>query len=226
MWDASRARDPMSVQVVVRDVREGLTFLVGHDGVRSMTIVGTLMMVSIGGYMALTVVWLDRVLGLGTEGWRFGVTYVAWAIGGLAASLTVPRLVRFVAPARITLVAVPFAAGFGVVTSRVTTWWVAALLYVGWAAAVTMVVVNSISYRQAVTPEHLQGRVNTAGRMLSWGIGWTGGALLSGILVGPLGLRPTALAFASVAVLAAAFAWSSPLRRIAAEPSTPTTVGA
>ncbi len=226
MWDASRARDPMSVQVVVRDVREGLTFLVGHDGVRSMTIVGTLMMVSIGGYMALTVVWLDRVLGLGTEGWRFGVTYVAWAIGGLAASLTVPRLVTFVAPARITLVAVPFAAGFGVVTSRVTTWWVAALLYVGWAAAVTMVVVNSISYRQAVTPEHLQGRVNTAGRMLSWGIGWTGGALLSGILVGPLGLRPTALAFASVAVLAAAFAWSSPLRRIAAEPSTPTTVGA
>ena len=107
-----------------------------------------------------------------------------------------------------------------------TTWWVAALLYVGWAAAVTMVVVNSISYRQAVTPEHLQGRVNTAGRMLSWGIGWTGGALLSGILVDPLGLRPTALAFASVAVLAAAFAWSSPLRRIAAEPSTPATVGA
>ncbi len=190
MWDASRARDPMSVHVVVRDVREGLSFLVGHEGVRSMTIVGTLMMVSIGGYMALTVVWLDRVLGLGTEGWRFGVTYVAWAIGGLAASLAVPRLVRFVAPARITLVAVPFAAGLGVVTSRVTTWWVAALLYVGWAAAVTMVVVNSISYRQAVTPEHLQGRVNTAGRMLSWGIGWTGGALLSGILVGPLGLRP------------------------------------
>ena len=193
----------------------GARFLVHHEGVRSMTVIGTLLMLSIGGYMALTVVWLDRVLHLGTEGWRFGITYMAWAIGGLAASVTIPRLVRFVSPARIALVAVPVAAGLGVVTSRVTVWWVAALLYVGWAAATTLVVVNSISYRQAVTPEHLQGRVNTAGRMLSWGIGWTGGAFLSGLLVEPLGLRPTMLFFASVSVLAAVFAWASPLRRIA-----------
>ncbi len=215
MWDPDRARAPLTAGQVVRDVREGLAFLGHHEGVRSMTVIGTLMMLSIGGYMALTVVWLDRVLHLGTEGWRFGITYMAWAVGGLAASVAIPRLVRFVTPARIALVAVPVAAGLGVVTSRVTVWWVAALLYVGWAAATTLVVVNSISYRQAVTPEHLQGRVNTAGRMLSWGIGWTGGAFLSGLLVEPLGLRPTMLFFASVSVLAAVFAWLSPLRRIA-----------
>jgi predicted MFS family arabinose efflux permease len=95
------------------------------------------------------------------------------------------------------------------------TLWVAAFLYVGWAAATTLDVVNSISYRQAVTPEHLQGRANTAGRMLSWGLGWTGGAFLSGLLVEPLGLRPTMVFFACVSVLAAVFAWLSPLRRIA-----------
>lgn len=117
-------------------------------------------------------VWLDRVLGLGTEGWRFGITYMAWAVGGPA-------------------------------------------------AATTMVTVNSISFRRAVTPEHLHCRFDTAGRMPSWGIGWTGGALISGIVVGRLGLRPTMPAFAWVAVAAAACAWSSPLRRIAAAPRVP-----
>ena len=63
-----------------------------------MTVIGALLMVSIGGYMALSVVWIDRVLGLGTEGWRFGVTYAAWAVGGLAASLALPGLVRVSPP--------------------------------------------------------------------------------------------------------------------------------
>ena len=98
MWDPERERAPLTAGLVVRDVREGLAFLVHHEGVRSMTVIGTLLMLSIGGYMALTVVWLDRVLHLGTEGWRFGITYMAWAVGGLAASVTIPRLVRFVSP--------------------------------------------------------------------------------------------------------------------------------
>lgn len=220
MYDATRARSSLTVGVLFRDIGEGLRYLVGHAGVRSMTVLGTLLMISIGGYMSLTVVWLDRVLGLGTDGWRFGVTYGAWAIGGLAASLALPRMVRFVTPARIALTTLPVAAGLGVVVSRVQVWWVTAALMVLWAAATTLVTINSVTYRQQVTPEHLLGRVNTAGRMLSWGLGWTGGALLAGVVVAPLGLRPTMLAFASVAVVAAIFAWLSPLRRIAADAGT------
>ena len=101
--------------------------------------------------------------------------------------------------------------------SRLQLWWAAAALMALWAAAVTLVTINSITYRQQVTPEQLLGRVNTAGRMLSWGLGWTGGAFLAGVVVGPLGLRPTMLAFALVTVVAAAFAWFSPLRGLAVE---------
>ena len=218
MHDASRERPPLTVRQVMRDIREGLDFLVRHPGVRSMTVIGFLLMLGIGGYMALSVVWIDRVLGLGTEGWRFGTTYVAWAVGGLAASLSLPRVVTFVSPARIALTMLPASAVLGLVCSRVQVWWIAAGLFVLWAAATTLVVINSVTYRQQVTPEHLLGRVNTAGRMLSWGCGWTGGALLSGVVVGPLGLRPTMLLFACVVSLAAAFAWLSPLPRIARDP--------
>jgi MFS family permease len=77
--------------------------------------------------------------------------------------------------------------------------------------------INSITYRQQVTPEHLLGRVNTAGRMLSWGVGWTGGALLAGVLVGQLGLRTTMSAFACVNLLGVVVASTSPLRRTADE---------
>jgi hypothetical protein len=76
MHDASR-RHALTVGLLFRDIRDGLRFLVRHDGVRTMTMVGFLQCVSLGGFMSLTVVWLDRVLGLGTEGWRFGVTYGA-----------------------------------------------------------------------------------------------------------------------------------------------------
>lgn len=218
MHDASRERAPLTVRQVFRDIREGLDFLVHHAGVRSMTVIGFLLMVGIGGYMALSVVWIDRVLGLGTEGWRFGITYMSWAVGGLAASLALPRMVKFVTPARIALTALPASAALGIVASRLQTWWLVAPLFVLWAAATTLVVINSVTFRQQVTPEHLLGRVNTAGRMLSWGLGWTGGALLSGVVVGPLGLRPTMLLFALVVVGAAVFAWASPLRGIARQP--------
>lgn len=217
MYDASRERARLTVGQVLRDIREGLAFLVRHPGVRSMTFMSFLVNVGIGGYMALTVVWLDRVLGLGTEGFRFGLTYMAWGIGSLVASLALPRMVRFVTPAQIALWALLVTAGLGVVVSRLETWWLSAPLMVVWGAATTLVAINAVTYRQQVTPEHLLGRVNTAGRMLSWGCGWTGGALLSGLVVGPLGLRPTMLACTLVTVVAAVFAWLSPIRRITHE---------
>ena len=223
LYDASRRHDPLSVAVVLRDIREGLRFLVRHEGVRTMTLIGFLQCVALGGFMSLSVVWIDRVLGLGTEGWRFGVTYGGWAIGGLLASLALPRLLRRVTPARIALSTLPVGAGLGVLVACLQTWWLVAGLCLFWGVASTLVMINSITYRQQVTPEWLLGRVNTAGRMLSWGCGWTGGALLAGLVVGQLGVRPTLLAFACVNLLGVLVAWTSPLRRNAdARPSVST----
>ncbi len=57
------------------------------------------------------------------------------------------------------------------------------------------------------------GRVNTAGRMLAWGMGWTGGAFLAGVLVGWLGLVPTLVVLSSTGAVATVVAWTSPLRQ-------------
>jgi hypothetical protein len=212
MYDAARERPPFTARQIVADIREGLGYLVRHDGVRTFTIIGWLQCVGGGGFVALMVVWLDQRLDLGTEGLRFGLVFGAWSAGGLAASLALPVLVRRYAAARIALTALPLSASVAVVVPFVTSWWLAGLAMVTWGVFYQLVVVNSITYRQQVTPEHLLGRVNTAGRMLSWGLGWTGGAFGAGGWVGWLGLVTTLLVLALTQVAAVVVAWTSPLR--------------
>ena len=156
--------------------------------------------------MALAVPWCDRVLGVGTSGWRFGLVFSMWGVGGILAAWLTPRLLTRVGTARLTLMAT-------------TTWLVAVLAMVAWGVAYQLVIINSLTYRQQVTPEHLLSRVNTAGRMLSWGLGWTSGALVAGGLASQWGVRPAMVTVVAVGVLAAAYAWLSPLRGVAHEPA-------
>jgi MFS family permease len=210
-------RAPLRPRVVFADIAEGVRFLVRHAGVRTMTIVGSIQSFAGGGFMALMVVWTDRVLDIGTSGLRFGLVYGAWGIGALAAAVGLPRLLRRLQPAGITLYALPASAALGVVTPLMPTWPLAAIALLVWGSAYVMVIVNSISYRQQVTPEHLLGRVNTAGRMLSWGVGWTLGSVTGGVIGSHLGVRSAMVVLGAFAFTGVLVAWTSPLRRLAAE---------
>ena len=63
------------------------------------------------------------------------------------------------------------------------------------------------------------GRVNTAGRMLAWGLGWTGGAFLAGVLSSLIGLQPTLFTMAGLAGVGVLVAYTSPLRGTSEEPA-------
>ncbi len=212
MYDSSRARAPMSVRVLFSDIAEGLRYLVDHAGVRTMTIVGSLQSAAGMGFVSLMVVWCDRVLGVGTAGLRFGFVYGSWSVGGLLAVVALPRLLRTTSAARITLLALPASALIGVLTSLAPSWELAALGLFAWSCSYMLVVVNSISYRQQVTPERLLSRVNTAGRMLAWGVGGTVGALAAGLLGLLVGIQPAMVAVSSLTFVGVAVAWTSPLR--------------
>jgi MFS family permease len=202
--------------MLLGDVAEGVRYLAGHTGVRSMTVIGTLQSVGGAGFMGLAVVWTDRVLHIGTSGWRFGLVFSVWGIGGLVASWLVPRSLRVTTATRLTLLAIPLSGVAGVGVALSTSWVVAVLGMAVWGIAYQTVLLGSLTYRQQVTPERLLSRVNTAGRMLSWGIGWPLGATAAGILAGHLGVRPTLIVMVCAGLVAAAFAWASPLRRDAA----------
>lgn len=207
---------PLRPAVVLSDVREGVRFLWGHDGVRSNTIIGALQSTAGGGFVALFVPWADRVLGVGTSGWRFGLLFAVWGVGGVLASALVPPLLRRYPVARVTLSAIPVSAVAGIATAVVGDWLLACIGMVVWGIAYQLVLITSMTYRMQVTPEHLLGRVNTAGRMLSWGLGWTVGSIAGGALAAATAVQPAMVALVSVGVVAALFAWFSPLRQIAA----------
>ena len=218
LYDVNRVVAPFSARQLGREISEGLGFLWRHRGVRAMTTVATLQCMVGGAFVALMVVWADRQLGVGTQGWRFGLVYASWAIGGVIASFALPSLLRRHSPPWVALRMLPVSAILGLIVPLLDRWWLAALMLSTWASVYIMVFINSVSYRQEVTPESLLGRVNTTGRMIAWGIGWTGGALSAGVLVSFLGLRGTMLSFASISILSTVVAWSSPLRHSAPQP--------
>jgi hypothetical protein len=212
LQDPQRHRSRLTRGAISGDIREGLVFLARHPGVRTMTMIGMLQCMAGGAFVALDVVWCDRVLGIGTGGWRFGLVFSAWAIGGILASTALPSLLRRTSAGRIALLALPFSAVIGIATPF-ATWWVAGLVGVCcWSCAYTLIAVNSVSYRQQVTPEHLLGRVNTAGRMLAWGLGWSVGAFAGGGLAHLVGVQHAMSVMASVGVVACIVGWTSPLR--------------
>jgi MFS family permease len=128
----------------------------------------------------------------------------------------VPPLLRRLPVARVTLGAIPVSAVAGIGTALAPTWVWASLGMVLWGVSYQLVLITSMTYRMQVTPEHLLGRVNTAGRMLSWGLGWTVGSVAGGTLAAATAVQPAMVTLVSVGVLAAGFAWLSPLRQIAA----------
>lgn len=205
---------PLRPRVLGAEVLVGLRFLWAHSGVRAQTVIGFLMSLSGAGFMALSVPYADRLLGVGTSGWRFGLVFAAWGVGGVTAAALTPWLLRRMPPARVTLVALGPSAVAGIVVATASAWPVAVVAMVVWGVFYQSVVLNSMTYRQQVTPEPLLGRVNTAGRMLSFGVGWTTGALGASAVAGLLGVRGAMVAVVSIGLVAAVFGWLSPLRSL------------
>ncbi|ANH95206.1 hypothetical protein A8713_01755 [Streptomyces sp. SAT1] len=194
-------------------VREGLRFLRRHPTLRVMTVVGTLQSFSGGAIVGQLVVFADRGLGIHGSDGRIGLLYMAWSAGGIGGSLLLPRLRRRFAAFPLLLGVLPAGALLGLAVVRAPDWRLAALALAAWGSAYLVVLVNTMTYSQEVTPDALQGRVNTTRRMLSSGLGVPLGALVASALTVRFGVR-AGMSGAVVAVaLAAAVVWSVQLRR-------------
>lgn len=200
---------------LVSDVRAGLSFLLGQPIVRIMTFLGAAQSFSGGAFVGQLVVWADRVLGVRGGDPRLGILFGSWGVGGVLAALLLPRMARRLGEARVTLVFLPVSAAVGTLAVLPRDWRLATAGQLAWGLAYMVVVVNSITVRQQLTPEPLLSRVNTAGRMLSFGLGYPAGAVAGGVLSSHLGPRTAIILGMIPLLLGAAYAWLSPLRGLA-----------
>jgi len=164
-------------------IAEGLRWLAGH---RLLRVVAVLLGIYNFANQAVLVLLATQTLHVSTRG--FGLLLAASAVGSVVGGLVNPVLSRrlgllpsLVLPA---LVGAAAFVGIGLAPGPVV---VAALLAVH-GFSVTMWNVVTVSLRQRIVPAHLLGRVNSAYRMLGWGL-MPLGALAGGFVAHAAGLR-------------------------------------
>jgi predicted MFS family arabinose efflux permease len=186
----ARPRPQQDPKRIRADIAEGLRFLWRQPVIRTMTFSVTCVCLGWGGTFALLVVYASRALHLTHVDVRLGLLYSVGEAGGLVAAAAVPTLIKH-------LPIGPMAAAFLAANAAALAFLAVAPSY-GWALAAffldgltyVMVLTTGITLRQMLTPDHLQARVNTAGRMLA-GAGLPLGAALGGVMAESLPIRLT-----------------------------------
>lgn len=169
---SNSARSP--VRDTLADIAEGLRYIRDHPLIRPLTLLGIGNSFTEGAVVGLIVVTAVRTFSMAPDDQRIGLFWAAAALGALAAATALPRLQKAVPVGWITL------GGLAANATFLACWAAAPGLATGlaalacWQSANAQVSLNGIVIRQQLTPEHLQGRVNTTARMIAWG-----GALVS-----------------------------------------------
>ncbi|MFJ6079831.1 MFS transporter [Streptomyces sp. NPDC092369] len=208
----TRARTGAPVRDTFADIAEGLRYIRRHPLIRPLTLLGIGNSFTEGAVVGLIVVTAVRTFGMAPDDERIGLFWAAAALGALAAATALPRLQKTVPLGWITL------GGLAANTVFLACWAASPGLVTGlaalacWQSANALVSLNGIVIRQQITPEHLQGRVNTTARMIAWG-GQPLGAAVSGLLADAAGVRTALLTACLGALLSLSAGLATPLRR-------------
>jgi MFS family permease len=174
------------------DLKEGLRFVLGNPHLRAQAgCTGTSNFFS-NVTFAVFLVFAVRELGLSAG--VIGLVFSVGSVGSLLAAFTAPRISRRfgIGP---TTIATAFVWGPATLLIAFAPEGNAAIPFIGvavFAGGLSIVTYNivQVSYRQAICPPRLQGRMNSVMRFIVWGT-IPIGALLGGALGSWVGLRET-----------------------------------
>lgn len=193
----ARTTAPVSIRA---DISEGIRFLSSRPLLRTMAVmvgVGNLASSATGAVLVLYAVGDDSILGLDQP--QFGLLILTAAAGSIAATFVNERLQSRLGRARtltLTVFGMVLFAGAPAVTADV--WLIGGAMFTGGAFIMIWNIIT-VSFRQAVTPDHLLGRLNSVYRLLAWGT-MPIGAAIGGLIAEAFGLTAV---FASMGILTA-----------------------
>jgi MFS family permease len=193
------------------DIDEGLRFIWSEHRIRALTFAGFGIAFTGGGALGLIVVHADELLNV--DDWRIGLLYSATAFGSLLGALLLRRMSSRLGYGRASIAAYLIELVMVLALATTADLWSALLLWVAWDFAHTAAVVNGITVRQLLTPDDLQGRVNTTGRMIAWG-GAPIGALAAGALADLVGVQGAYLLLALPVAAGTALLLASSVRSL------------
>ncbi|PRY63364.1 putative MFS family arabinose efflux permease [Knoellia remsis] len=215
MSGVREVRGRATVRDLWGDLVEGLTWLRRHPTLWPLAMVSVFGAGSAAALLGLIVPWADRVLGVGTSGWRFGLLFGSWAAGAFFASFVMPRLSRRFGAIRMAQVLFPMMTVLLAVLSRLDRYGPALAVYLAYSFLHVLVISATVTYRMQIVPDRLLSRVSTASRTISWGGGATIGVLVSGQVASRWGVPAALLVVAVANGCAALLAWVPALRHAA-----------
>lgn len=217
-WIASiRAREstpPLSERRhLMREIGEGLRFVLGHPVLRAIALYGSTMMLFGSAQRVVLILFLVRAVHLSPG--TIGVLFTCGSAGALLGALSAARIARRAGAARGILLATLLDCGAGLLLPLAARGPALGLYLAGatgGAFGVSVFNVIQVSFRQALCPDRLLGRMNATMRFVLWGSGPLG-ALLGGALGTGYGLRTTMWITAIGQVLPLLWIVTSPIAR-------------
>jgi len=183
------------------DLKEGFRWLWRHDLLRTLAIVLGLLnglgMMAWSTFILFAQENLDldsglfsgvlggwaSALGFGSPGaFVFAILMMGGAVGGILGSLLAPRISRALGTGPSLWVTLGVGAATALVVGTATRWWIAFLMSTVGVLTAMLWNVITVSFRQAIIPDRLLGRVNSVYRFFGWGM-MPVGSLLGGVVV-------------------------------------------
>jgi MFS family permease len=215
----------MPKPAMLPELKEGVRWVVGNRYLRAVAACTATSNFFNSVSFSIFVLYAIRVLHLSSV--RVGVVFACGSVGAVLGALVVSRLQRRITVGRtIVLGAIMFCAG-GLAFPLAPRSFPLPVLIAGFFCSQFGGIVYNIaqvSFRQAITPERLQGRMNAAMRWIVWGT-IPLGTLLGGVLGSTVGLHFALWVGALGGVLAFLFVALSPVRSIVALPEPVIAIG-
>lgn len=221
-----RTHEPAPVsrghRTIRADIGDGLRFLLGRQDLRAITSYTAVGNLAFAVLTAVQVLYLTRTLQLTPA--QVGAILAAGGCGAVSGAFAAGAWTRLCGSARtiwlVPLLTAPTAVAVPLAQPGAGAWFVGAAL-AALSHGMTVYNIGQVSYRQAICPEHMLGRMNAGFRFLTWGTAPLG-ALGGGALGEAIGLRPTVWVFAVITLGAVLLLVLSPIRSTQELPSEPT----
>ncbi|WP_246079999.1 MFS transporter [Nonomuraea mesophila] len=203
-----------------KEIGEGVRFVLGHPLLRRIAACAATANLFVSMSQPAILLLLARELRL--EAGTIGLLMAAGGVGGVSGALLNARLARRFGQGPTMWLAIALTAPLMFLLQWVAADWRLALFVVFeffFGAGAVVFNVTQLSFRQAITPEQLLGRMNATIRFLVWGM-MPLGALFGGVLSEAVGVRHTLLAAAAGVCLPFLWLVTSPLRGMRELPMT------
>ncbi|GAA4074715.1 MFS transporter [Nonomuraea soli] len=179
---AEKVRPAQERRSLRAELLEGIRYVLGHPILRRVAMVGGLNMLANGFWAVVQPLFLIDEIGVSAA--VYGLIVSTYGIGGVVGALIAPKVVERFGLGRAMYGGALLAMVFPLIIPFSGPGWQLALYPLGtltWLIAAVVFNVGQASYRQAVTPDHLRGRMNASMRFLMWSM-MPIGSVLAGLL--------------------------------------------